>query len=44
MEDTPQTSTSNDRKNTDEDGTVLIYGFLVIKDQATGEILLSTRA
>jgi hypothetical protein len=27
-----------------EDGTVMVYGFVLIKDGATGEILLSTRS
>jgi hypothetical protein len=28
----------------DEDGTVLIYGFLQIKDAKTGQVLVSTRS
>jgi hypothetical protein len=28
----------------DEDGTVLVYGFLKITDAQTGQVLVSTRA
>jgi hypothetical protein len=28
----------------DEDGTVMVYGFLQIKDAKTGEVLISTRS
>ena len=40
----PQNTTPSDQKHPDEDGTILVYGFLVIKDVGTGEILVSTRA
>jgi len=33
-----------DAKLPDEDGTVLVYGFLQIKDHQTGQVLVSTRS
>jgi hypothetical protein len=31
-------------KQPDEDGTVMVYGFLQIKDAQTDQVLVSTRA
>lgn len=37
-------TTTQEQQLPDEDGSVLVFGFLVIKDADTGEILVSTRA
>lgn len=44
MQESQQAEIMQEDKKPDEDGTVLIYGFLQIKDADTGEVLLTTRA
>jgi len=44
MEDKPQDQAPISDTHADEDGTVLVYGFVVIKDLDTGAVLLSMRA
>ena len=38
------TEIETENKLPDEDGTVMVYGFVQIKDTQTGEILVSTRS
>jgi len=38
------TESKNDDTLPDEDGTVMVYGFVQIKDAQTGDILVSTRS
>ena len=46
MQDQNNNSTESENDDTlpDEDGTVMVYGFVQIKDAQTGEILVSTRS
>jgi hypothetical protein len=44
MQDAPKNEDAVKTTLPDEDGAVMIYGFLVIKDADTGEILVSTRS
>jgi hypothetical protein len=46
MQDQNNNSTESETENTlpDEDGTVMVYGFVQIKDAQTGDILVSTRS
>lgn len=44
MEDTPVNPTDQTASLPDEDGVVMIYGFLVIRDTETGEVIVNTRA
>jgi hypothetical protein len=44
MQDQNNDQTKSDEKQPDEDGTVMVYGFVQIKDAKTGEVLVSTRS
>ena len=44
MQDQNSEQTLPESKLPDEDGTVMVYGFVQIKDAQTGEVLVSTRA
>jgi hypothetical protein len=46
MQDQNNNSTESENDDTlpDEDGTVMVYGFVQIKDTQTGDILVSTRS
>jgi len=44
MAEQQQDKKEPDTKLPDEDGTVMIYGFLQIKDAQTGQVLVNTRA
>jgi hypothetical protein len=44
MTDEKSQNDQPDIKQPDEDGTVMVYGFLQIKDAKTGEVLVSTRS
>ena len=46
MQDQNNNNTEIETENNlpDEDGTVMVYGFMQIKDAQTGEILVSTRS
>jgi len=44
MQDTPNNQETPQTRLPDEDGSVMVYGFLMIKDAKTGEILVSTRS
>ena len=44
MPEQKQDDKQPDTKLPDEDGTVMIYGFLQIRDAQTGQVLVSTRA
>jgi hypothetical protein len=43
MPEQNQDNKQPDTKLPDEDGTVLIYGFVQIKDYQTGQVIVSTR-
>jgi hypothetical protein len=44
MQDTPDTAQTEQPILPDEDGVVMVYGFVQIKDAVTGEIIVSTRS
>lgn len=44
MRNNAQVPTTNHNKLPDEDGTVMIYGFVQIKDLDTGEIIVNVRS
>jgi hypothetical protein len=44
MQDNMPKKDSKADKLPDEDGTVLVYGFVQIRDKKTGEVLVSTRS
>jgi hypothetical protein len=44
MQDQSTDQKDKAEKLPDEDGSVMIYGFVQIKDAQTGEVLVSTRA
>jgi hypothetical protein len=44
MQDQKNDQPAPDDKLPDEDGTVMVYGFVQIKDAKTGEVLVSTRS
>jgi len=44
MPEQKQDDTQPETKLPDEDGTVMVYGFLQIKDAQTGQVLVNTRA
>ena len=44
MQDQNADNKQSENKLPDEDGTVMVYGFLQIKDAETGEVLVRTRA
>jgi len=44
MQENPKSDGKQKDKLPDEDGTVLVYGFVQIKDKNTGKVLVSTRS
>ena len=44
MQETPKSDSNVKDKLPDEDGTVMVYSFVQIKDKKTGEVLVSTRS
>jgi hypothetical protein len=44
MRDNVQVPDEKNKKLPDEDGTVMIYGFVQIKDLDTGEIIVNVRS
>ena len=44
MQDQNNDQIKSNEKLPDEDGTVMVYGFVQIKDPKTGEVLVSTRS
>lgn len=44
MQDKMSQKNSKADKLPDEDGTVLVYGFVQIRDKRTGEVLVNTRS
>jgi len=44
MPEQNQDTTQSETTLPDEDGTVMVYGFLQIRDAQTGQVLVNTRA
>jgi len=44
MQDQNNDEPNPKEQHPDEDGTVMVYGFVQIKDAKTGEVLVSTRS
>jgi len=44
MQDNKKSDGKQSDRPPDEDGTVLVYGFVQIKDKKTGAVLVSTRS